>query len=56
MAVSRAKVVDQNFVKTLSTWTGATAQADLNQPVRAGFRLTGRQAIALFESMVQSKS
>ncbi len=55
MAVSRAKVVDQNFIQTVTEWTGASPQPDLSAPMREGYRLTGRQAVALFESMVQSR-
>lgn len=55
MAVSRAKVVDQNFTDTVSAWADTPAQPDLSQPVRSGFRLTARQAIAIFESMIQSR-
>ena len=55
MAVNRANIVDQNFTDTISSFVEGAAQPDLNQPVRPGFRLTGRQAIALFETMVSSR-
>ena len=55
MAISRANIVDQNFIDQVASAPVATPQADLNQPLRSGFRLTGRQAIGLFESMVGSR-
>ncbi len=55
MAVSRAKVVDQNFTDNVAQLDGATKRNDLGSPVREGFRLTGREAISIFESMVQSR-
>ena len=55
MAVNRANIVDQNFTDTITSFVEGAAQPDLNQPVRPGFRLTGRQAIALFETMVSSR-
>jgi 2-oxoisovalerate dehydrogenase E1 component len=55
MAVSRAKVVDNNFTQTISAMASVRAQPDLGAPIRPGFRLTGRGAIALFDSMVSSR-
>ena len=55
MGISRARVVDENFTTTVAEWSGSSAQADLGAPIRDGRRLTGRQAIALFESMVSSR-
>ena len=55
MAVSRAKVVDQNFIESVRAIPTATVQADLNGSVREGFQLTGREAIRIFESMVTSR-
>ena len=55
MAVNRANIVDQNFSETVTSFVAGPTQTDLDQPVRPGFRLTGRQAIALFETMVSSR-
>ncbi|MGB0639631.1 MAG: thiamine pyrophosphate-dependent enzyme [Myxococcota bacterium] len=55
MAVSRAKVVDNNFLDIIKQLNPAPVQEDLDQPVRAGHRLTGRQAIELFSSMMASR-
>jgi 2-oxoisovalerate dehydrogenase E1 component len=55
MALSRAKVVDQNFTQTVSGWSGAPAQQDLGASVREGYRITGRQAIAILDAMVSSR-
>ena len=46
MAVNRANIVDKNFLETVKGFVAGQPQADLDQPVRPGFRLTGRQAIA----------
>lgn len=55
MAVSRAKVVDNNFIDIIKKLNPTTGQDDLDQPVRSGHRLTGRQAIELFSSMMASR-
>jgi len=55
MAVSRAKIVDQNFTERVRSVEARQAREDLDQPIRTGFRLTGRRAIQLFESMVASR-
>ncbi len=55
MAVSRAKVVDTNFIETINELSPAPQQTDLDQPVRVGHRLTGRQAITIFSSMMSSR-
>ena len=48
MAVNRANIVDQNFTDTITSFVEGAAQPDPNQPVRPGFRLTGRQAVRLY--------
>ena len=55
MAVSRAKIVDQNFIAAIDTIQGTAPRSDLDSPVRKGFRLTARSAIHLFETMVCSR-
>jgi 2-oxoisovalerate dehydrogenase E1 component len=55
MAVSRAKVVDQNFMQSVGAMQSAPLRHDLEAPVREGFQLTGRDAIRIFESMVTSR-
>ena len=55
MAVSRAKIVDQNFIDGVHSLTDCQPQPELDAPVRPGFRLTGRKLIGLFESMVSSR-
>jgi 2-oxoisovalerate dehydrogenase E1 component len=57
MAVSRATVVDTNFVNAVSAMaTGAVRQSqELDQPVRPGTSLTARTAMKLFEAQVESR-
>ena len=55
MAVSRASIVDENFLEGVKTTQPVLVQTSLDAKVRQGFRLTGRQAIALFETMVASR-
>ncbi len=55
MAISRATIVDQNFIEGVQALEPSPKQPDLDQAVRDGFLLTGRQAIHLFESMVSSR-
>ena len=57
MAVSRADVVDQNFTNHIRGLPAIPAggAAVLDAPRREGQRLTGRQALALWESMVASR-
>ncbi|MEC9388698.1 MAG: thiamine pyrophosphate-dependent enzyme [Myxococcota bacterium] len=55
MAVSRAKIVDRNFVDALGSMEPGATRSDLDSPVRPGFRLTGRQALHLFETMIASR-
>ena len=53
MAISRAKVVDQNFIESVGGMPSTPPRNDLDAVVREGFRLTGRGAIRIFESMVR---
>lgn len=56
MAVSRAAVVDRRFVEQVSDLrVGLPSAPDLDRPVRPGTRLTGRQALSLFGTMVESR-
>ena len=55
MALSRAQIVDQNFVDRVLGLVNGAPKTDLDLPVRDGFRMTARQAIEVFESMVASR-
>ncbi len=55
MAVSRADVVDRNFIEHVATLTARAPRRDLDSPVQPGSRLTGRRAIELFEVQVESR-
>jgi 2-oxoisovalerate dehydrogenase E1 component len=55
MAVSRATIVDDNFITQVRGVGPSDLQPALDSPVREGHRLTGRQAIHIFESMVSSR-
>jgi 2-oxoisovalerate dehydrogenase E1 component len=55
MAVSRAQIVDENFTAQVAQCSASPRPADLDDVVRSGCRLTGRTAIAIFESMVRSR-
>jgi 2-oxoisovalerate dehydrogenase E1 component len=54
MAVSRAKIVDQNFIAGIKALTDAPHR-DIDSPIRGGFRLTARQAIHLLGTMMASR-
>ena len=55
MAISRAAVVDRNFLDTVRSRPPAPARSDLDAPVRPGTRLTARRALELFEAQVESR-
>jgi 2-oxoisovalerate dehydrogenase E1 component len=57
MAVSRADIVDRQFIDTISTLAPAdhAPRSDLDSPVRAGSTITARDAIGLFETIVSSR-
>jgi 2-oxoisovalerate dehydrogenase E1 component len=67
MAVNRAEIVDQNFIRAVSGLEPvagpgvrggpplAPDRPDLDAPLREGTRLTRREALALFEAMVASR-
>ena len=55
MAISRAKVVDQNFIEGVGALGSFPVRNDLDATVREGFQLTGRDAIRIFETMVTSR-
>lgn len=54
MAVNRAGIVDNNVTALLRTLGGAAA-ADPDAPLREGTSLTGRRALALFQTQVESR-
>ena len=55
MAVNRAGIVDQNFIAAVQALDPAPHPGDLHQPVRAGSRCTGLEALQIFESMLASR-
>ena len=55
MAVSRAAIIDANFTRAISALSATAVPADLDAPLRSGYRLTGRKALELFESMLSSR-
>ncbi len=55
MAVNRAGIVDKNFVALLAELPEGPARTDLDAPVRAGSALSAREALALFESQLESR-
>ena len=57
MAVSRADIVDRQFIDTLSALEPARGapRPDLDAPVRSGSTISARAAIGLFETMVSSR-
>ena len=55
MALSRAAIVDKAFTERLMSIEPRPLRDDLDSPVRAGARLTARQALALFESQASSR-
>jgi 2-oxoisovalerate dehydrogenase E1 component len=63
MAVNRAGIVDRNFVERVSklrfgaalSSAPAAPRSDREAPVRPGTSLCGRQALALFESQLESR-
>lgn len=54
MAVNRAEIVDNLFLAGVRSLE-ARPPADLDAPVEAGAHLTGREALAIFESMCASR-
>jgi len=55
MAISRAAVVDANFLEFVRTRPQAPRQTDLDAPVRAETGLTARKALQLFEAQIESR-
>jgi len=57
VAVSRADIVDRQFIETLSALppTEHPARTDLNAPVRPGSHITGRDAIGMLETVISSR-
>src|SRR5262249_10251850 len=53
--LNRAQVVDQNFVRFVQAWepeNGKVCARPLDEPIRPGEALTGRDAIERFESQM----
>ena len=55
MAVSRATIVDQNFIEAIGALEPASTQPDVDSVVAEGSQLTGRQALEIFQSMIESR-
>jgi len=55
MAVSRAAVVDQNFIDGVLAEPLVPSRNDLDAPVRLGSRMRARDALRLFEAQVESR-
>ena len=55
MAVNRATVVDENFSAAIAALPETPVRGDLDAPVRDGSRLSAREALDLFESMLGSR-
>ena len=55
MAVSRADIVDRQFVARVSAMEPTLLRSDLDSPVRPGSTLTGRGALALFDVLVETR-
>jgi 2-oxoisovalerate dehydrogenase E1 component len=55
MAISRAAVVDANFLEFVRARSAAPLREDLDAPVRTDTGLTARLAMALFEAQVESR-
>ena len=55
MAVSRAAVVDGNFLEGVRAETPRPRRTDMDQPVRAGTTMPARVAVRLFEAQVESR-
>ncbi|MDP6934698.1 MAG: MFS transporter, partial [Myxococcota bacterium] len=55
MAVNRASIVDQNFLDTIRSLKAGPGPSDLHISMHSGSRLSARQAIEIFESMVTSR-
>jgi len=55
MAVSRAAIVDQNFIAHVQSRRPAPRRDDLDSPVEPGTQLTARTALRLFEAQIESR-
>jgi 2-oxoisovalerate dehydrogenase E1 component len=55
MAVNRAGIVDRNFLALLDELAEGGPRSDLESPVRDGTDLSAREAMALFESQLESR-
>ncbi len=55
MAVNRAQLLDEKYLQALAELPAAEPRVDLDAPVRPGSPIRGRQALAVFQSMVESR-
>ncbi len=55
MAVNRAGIVDKNVTALLAALPGSAQPGALDAPLREGTSLSGRRALALFQTQVESR-
>ena len=55
MALSRADIVDKQFVDRVTSLEAIELRSDLDSPVREGASLTARQALGIFETQASSR-
>ncbi|MGC6494164.1 MAG: thiamine pyrophosphate-dependent enzyme [Myxococcota bacterium] len=55
MAVARDALVDNNFSNFVRSFRARALRDDLDQPVRAGAKLTARRALAIFQAQLTSR-
>ena len=55
MAVNRAGIVDHNLTERIRSLPQVAARTDLDAPVRADTSLSAREALALFQTQVESR-
>ncbi len=55
MALSRADVVDRNFMRYVRALSDGPSRSDLDSPAQDQSRLTGRMAIELFMAQIESR-
>lgn len=55
MAVNRTQLLDEKILLALAELSPTTRRLDLDAPARTGSTVSGRQALAVFESMVESR-
>ncbi len=55
MAVNRAQLLDQKFLQGVAALPARTPRSDLDAPVAPGCPASGREALRVFQSMVESR-